>query len=145
MANMGDFIRQSLLFPVIQSIHLMALAGLVGAIALMDLRLLGLGMRYFGFRSLSARLRPWTTAGLIAVGATGPILFLSDAARYMKNPAFLVKLGLLAAALITHAVVHRGLDEFGISGRKPGAALSLLLWTGVILAGRAIADFDIYR
>jgi hypothetical protein len=37
------------------------------------------------------------------------------------------------------------LDEFGISGRKPGAALSLLLWTGVILAGRAIADFDIYR
>jgi hypothetical protein len=118
------------LFPIIQSIHLVGLVLLVGTIAITDLSSLGLVR-------ISANLAPWTSTGLVTMGVTGPLLFLLDWHRYLNNPAFLAKMVILTLALITHFTLDRG------KHRKIAALLSLILWVCVVLAGRAIADFDI--
>jgi hypothetical protein len=139
---MAEFIKQSWLFPVIQSVHIIGLTMLVGTICLLDVRLLGLGMRRHAVRDMASGLAPWTSAGLLTVLVTGPLLFGSDLERYLNNPAFVVKMGLLAMALAGHFTLHRG-AVIGSGRQKLAAVLSLILWSGVVLAGRAIADFDI--
>src|SRR5215467_7129286 len=130
------FTKESWLFPVIQSVHLIGLTILVGTIAIVDLHVLGFGIRR---RSISTDLKSWTWAGLITMSITGPLLFWSDWQRYVHNPAFLAKMVLLAIALLTHFTVRRKPTPRG----RLAAVLSLLLWISVVLAGRAIADFDI--
>lgn len=144
---MAEFIKQSWVFPAVQSIHILGLTLLVGTIALVDFRLLGLGMRQHAAADLALRLAPWTTGGLLTVLITGPVLFGSDLSRYVNNPAFVLKMALLAAALAAHFTLHRITVGAG-RGVKPtrqklAAALSLILWSSVVLAGRAIADFDL--
>jgi hypothetical protein len=148
---MAEFIKQSWLFPVIQSVHIIGLTMLVGTISLVDLRLLSIGMRRQAVAALASGLAPWTSAGLLTVLATGPLLFASDLTRYLNNPAFVLKMGLLAVALATHFTLHRHIVRDGVrdgargkaTGQKLAAVLSLILWSSVVLAGRAIADFDI--
>jgi hypothetical protein len=142
---MSDFLRESLWFPVIQSVHILGLTVLVGTIVLVDLRLLGIGMRRYDLSGLVSTLAPWTFAGLITVLVTGPLLFWADIPRYLSNPAFVLKMVLLAVALAVHFTIHRSaaLHERGSIRQKLSGAISLLLWSGVVVAGRAIADFDI--
>jgi hypothetical protein len=144
---MAEFIKQSWVFPAIQSVHIIGLTLLVGTICLVDLRLLGMSMRHHAAASLAGALAPWTSAGLLIVLTTGPLLFGSDVSRYVKNPAFVLKMVLLAVALGTHFTLHRRVMRGDIASRSAGqklvALFSLILWSGVVLAGRAIADFDI--
>ena len=130
------FIKDSWLFPFIQSIHILGITLVVGTIAIVDLHLLGFGIRR---RTLAEDVAPWTAAGLLTVWVTGPLLFWSDWNRYIKNPAFLVKMAILAVALLTHFTIHRRATNH----QKIAAVVSLVLWSCVVLAGRAIADFDI--
>jgi hypothetical protein len=143
---MADFIRGTLLFPIIQSTHLIGLSLLVGTIALVDFRLTGWGLRRHSIAGLAKGLRPWTTAGLAAMAITGPLMFWADTGRYTRNSAFLVKMGLLALTLAYHFTIHRNVtlraDTISVSRQQLAAALSLILWSAVVLAGRAIADFD---
>jgi len=139
---MAEFIKQSLLFPVIQSIHLVGLTLLVGTIGLVDLRILGVGTRRHSAADLASGLAPWTRAGLLTVLATGPIMLYSDLPRYLSNPAFLLKMVLLAVALAAHFTIQRRMVRSGAE-HKLAAVLSLILWSSVVLAGRAIADFDV--
>jgi hypothetical protein len=142
---MADFIKQSWLFPVIQSVHLIGLTMLVGSICLVDLRLLGVGKRQT-VADLASGLAPWTKGGLLTVLVTGPIMFGSDLPRYLNNPAFLLKMGLFAVALAGNFTLHRRVlrdsNSSNPSRQKLAAVLSLMLWSSVVLAGRAIADFD---
>ena len=66
---------------------------------------------------------------------TGAAMFFSDPTRYQHNPAFRIKLSLLGVTLSTYGLLHRRRTRFT-------AVLSLILWTCVVLASRAIADFD---
>jgi uncharacterized membrane protein len=129
-------VKDSWLFPVVQSVHLVGLALLVGTIVLVDLRLLGSRLRREEASRLAAELAPWTRAGIIIVGITGPLMFWSDIPRYVNNPAFLIKMGLLLLAVTHHFTTYRWMS-------KLTAVVSLILWSSVVLAGRAIADFDI--
>jgi len=61
--------------PVIESIHLVGVVLLVGTIALVDLRLLGLGLRHLKPASVAATLARLTWAGLVTVLISGPLLF----------------------------------------------------------------------
>lgn len=146
-AAMAEYIRQSFGFPVIQSVHIIGLTLLVGTVSLVDLRLLGVGLRRHAARDVAAAVAPWTSVGLLTVMLTGPLLFWSDLTRYVNNPAFLWKMGLLALALAGHFTVHRSTVRQGATPgqvrRKLAATASLLLWSSVVVAGRAIADFDI--
>ncbi len=67
---------------------------------------------------------------------TGPLLFVSDAARYSSNPAFGAKMAFLLMALASHFTIHR-------THTRIAAVLSMMLWTSVVIGGRAIADFDV--
>jgi putative copper export protein len=143
---MAEFIKQSWVFPVIQSVHLIGLTMLVGSICLVDLRLLGIGMRRQTASDIASGFAPWTIGGLLTVLVTGPLMFSSDLARYLNNPAFLLKMALLALALAGHFTLHRRVvrdsAELDATRRKLASVLSLILWSSVVLAGRAIADFD---
>ena len=75
-------------------------------------------------------------AGLAVMLLTGAAMFFSDTTRYLHNPAFQVKVALLVVALAAHFTLHR-------RGTRFAAVLSLALWTCVVLAARAIADFDV--
>ena len=127
-------IKDSFLFPVIQSIHLIGIGLLVGTIVLIDLRSLELALQRYGVTELRQQLAPWNGAGLATMFTTGPILFASDVPRYIHNPAFLIKMAVLLMAVM----VDRSEKQ-----TKLGALISIALWTCVVLGGRAIADFDI--
>jgi hypothetical protein len=121
--------ENSWLFPVIESTHVMGLAAFVGTVVLADLRTLG------AIPDIGPLTR-WTHAGLAVMLLTGAAMFFSDSARYLHNPAFQVKITLLVLALAGHFTLRR-------SGTRFTAVISLALWTSVVLAARAIADFDV--
>jgi hypothetical protein len=121
--------ENSWLFPVIESIHVMGLAAFVGTIVLGDLHTLGTIPD-------TGSLTRWAHGGLAVMLATGAAMFFSDTARYSHNPAFHVKLAILVIALVAHFTLRR-------RGTRFTAILSLALWTSVVLAARAIADFDV--
>jgi hypothetical protein len=147
MTSLVEFIRQSWLFPVIQSVHIIGLTLLVGTISLVDVRLLDLALRRYALAELASALASWTSAGLLTVFVTGPLLFGADIARYLKNPAFVLKMVLIAVALAGHFTLHRSAVRSNAASaparQKVAAVISLVLWSSVVLAGRAIADFDI--
>jgi Family of unknown function (DUF6644) len=126
--------KNTLLFPVIQSIHLIGIGLFVGTIVLADLRALQLALQRYAIPEIRQQLAPWNRAGLVIMLTTGPILFASDIPRYIHNSAFLLKMALLMLALL-----------FDRSERqtKLAAFISIALWTCVVVGGRAIADFDI--
>jgi hypothetical protein len=128
-------LQNSWLFPALQSLHVAGLALLVGAAVLLDLRLLGWALRQQTVPEVAAEVRPWIHGGLATMLITGPILFFGNTARYLHNPAFLFKMAILLVALVCQFALRRG---------RLTAVLSLVLWTSVVLAGRAIADFDIF-
>lgn len=123
-------LENSWIFPVVESVHVIGLAAFMGTVVLEDLRTLSPKFPAAG------NLTKWTHGGLAVMLLTGAAMFFADTARYLRNPAFEVKITLLALALATHFTLHR-------RGTRFAAVLSLALWTGVVLAARAIIDFDI--
>jgi hypothetical protein len=134
------------LFPVIESIHITGLAVLVGTIAIVDFRLLGLVLPKRPVSQLAAELRPFTLTGLCIMLTTGPLMLSAAPERGYGNSAFTFKMSFLLLALVTHFIVHRRVTASdrvsGVTlGAKLTACLSLILWTGVVIGGRAIAFF----
>jgi hypothetical protein len=121
-------IENTWVFPAVEALHLIGMALFLGPVLLGDLGLLGAVRR-------TAVLRP-SPAALALVLLTGMALLAANPARYARNPAFVVKLGLLLLAFAAHARLHR-------RGRRAAAAFSLALWSLVILASRAVIDFDV--
>jgi len=127
-------IENSWVFPVVQSIHLVGIALLVGSIVIVDLRRLGYALASHSASEVTQRFVRWRRIGLALMFTTGPVLFISNIPRYTQNPAFIFKMAVLMVALIVSRFERES---------KLGAILSIALWTTVVLGGRAIADFDI--
>jgi len=128
-------------FPVVQSLHFMGFALSIGTIAIVDLRLLGVGMRRQTAPQLAADLAPWTVAGIAVMLITGFLMFSADAVRYHVNPSFQLKMICLTTALLFHFTLHRraaGSEVSPVAARLAGG-VSLVLWTAVVAAGRMIA------
>ena len=128
-------------FPVVESLHFIGFALLIGTIAMVDLQLLGLGLRRQTARDLATDLNRWTLAGLALMLTTGPLMFSADAVRYHVNPSFQLKMNVLLVTLVFYFAIHRRMVRRGLSPLqgKILAAVSLSLWTTVIGAGRMIA------
>jgi len=137
--DLGVPLKNSWIFPIVQSIHLCGIALLVGSIVTLDLRLLDFALRRHSIAEIARRFAPWTRAGFAIMLITGPFLFITDIPRYIHNPAFLFKMVVLAMALAFHFALHSQVERRG----KLAAFISIALWTCVVLGGRAIADFDI--
>jgi hypothetical protein len=140
----GGVIRNSLwLFPVIESVHLLALALIGGAILVVDLRLLGLGLRRQPVSDLARDVQPWLAGGLVVMIGSGILLFLSEAIKCYYNAAFWTKMTFLLPALVFTWTVRRKVaaaDETRVKPiwRKLVATASLGMWTVVGAAGRWI-------
>jgi hypothetical protein len=128
-------------FPVVQSLHFIGFALSIGTIAIVDLRMLGLGMRRQRADELAQDLEPWTRAGLAVMLITGPLMFSADAVTYHVNPSFQFKMVCLMLALLFHFTIHRRAVRSGVPpiAAKLAGASSLLLWTAVVAGGRMIA------
>ncbi len=139
----GSNIRASTyLFPSIEVVHLLGLVLLFGTVILIDLRLLGLGMRRQSVSRLAEEVAPWTRLGIGTMLLTGIPLFLSEAVKCYQNDAFWLKMEFLLPALIFHFTVYRKVtssDKIRPLWAKITACLSLALWFGVGFGGRAIA------
>lgn len=128
-------------FPMVQSLHFIGFALSIGTIAIVDLRLLGFGMRRQEPSELASDLEPWTRAGIAVMLITGPLMFSTDAVTYHNNPSFQFKMICLMLALVFHFTIHRLAVRPGASAvaARLAGAMSLLLWTGVVAGGRMIA------
>lgn len=135
------------LYPIVEIVHIVGLVLLVGSVAMFDLRLLGLSSQ-LPVAALAGHLLRWSVGSLLLVVPSGFMMFAAHATEFATNPAFLVKLALLAAAAANAAVFHRTTFRsvanwnadvsVPIAGRA-AAGISLALWTGVISCGRLIA------
>lgn len=142
-ASISAAIRDSLwLFPAIQVFHLLALSVLGGAVLLVDLRLLGLGLSRVPVRVLARGAAPWMTTSLIVITVSGIAMFMSEALRCYDNAAFWVKLAVFALALLFNYGVRARWTTADAPvltvGARVVAVTSILLWTGVAAAGRGI-------
>ena len=86
--------------PVVESLHFIGLALSIGTIAIVDLRLLGIGMRRLSAGELAADLDIWTWIGLALMLITGPLMFSADAVNYRHNPSFQFKMMCLSLARV---------------------------------------------
>jgi len=134
------------LYPVAETVHIIGFVLLVGAAAMFDVRLLGFG-RLLAVRELARHLLPWSMASLLLVVPAGLLLFASQPADMLGNRVFLLKLALIAAAGLNALAFHLSpwwrtapaLLERVPPRARVHAALSLLLWFGVIACGRMLA------
>lgn len=139
----GNAIRQSLwLFPVIEAGHLLALSVLGGALLILDLRLLGVGLRNQPIAVLAGYARPWLVGSLLVMLVTGAALFSSEAIKCYYNTSFWVKITTLPFAIaFTFTVRERVAARAGMdtsATTRAVAAGSILLWFVVAAAGRWI-------
>ena len=139
--------ESSWLFPGIESVHVLAIALVVGSISMVDLRLLDINLRDRPVGELMAEVLPWTWISFAVAVLTGALLFSSNATHYWGTVPFRAKMLLLTLAginmMVFHATIHRSVDVWGRRPRTPRAAkisggLSLGLWIGVVTLGRWI-------
>lgn len=137
----------AVLFPAFEVVHVMAIVLVVGTIATLDLRLLGVARRDQGVIELSRETLVWTWGCFALALITGALMFISAATRYAGLWAFQGKVVLLVLAgvnmMVFHSTAFRTVTQWDRQLPPPPAArlagaLSLTLWTGVIVCGRWI-------
>ncbi len=134
----------SWVFPLIASIHLMGLALIGGALLVVDLRLLGLGLRHQPVAQVARDAERWLLVSLLVLLPTGLLQFMCFAAtKYYYLTAFWVKMAALSLALVFTFVVRRKVAMAGETRINPVwsklvALVSLSLWSTVAIAGRLI-------
>jgi len=131
------------LFPVIATIHLMGLSLIGGAVLVVDLRLLGLGLRRQPVAGLAHDAERWLFRGLVVTISTGILLFMCFATKYYYLAFFWVKMGALLLVILFTLSVHRRVAMADEADVSPGlcklvALVSLSLWTIVAVGGRYI-------
>jgi hypothetical protein len=155
------------LYPLVQGVHIFGFIVLAGGAILFDLRVLGLtstrAQAPVSIRALGLHLLPWSVVAALLVVPSGVLMFLVDAPALVGNPAFVIKIGLLALVVGNAAAFHLGPGrawaswEQGDTPGQPGslvpvpavpavpagaklhAAASLFLWIAIVGCGRSIA------
>ncbi|MDQ0319034.1 hypothetical protein QO002_001172 [Pararhizobium capsulatum DSM 1112] len=146
---LGDMVRNAqYLYPVLEAIHILGIALLVGPAFAFDLRLLGVANRVVSVPTAARHLLPVSHVGLAIAFVTGIVLLSAQATVVANTGAAPWKLGLLILAglnvPIFHYGVYRQVDEWAEAAVTPIAAraaavVSMVAWIGVILSGRLLA------
>jgi hypothetical protein len=128
-------------FPVLECIHIIAFAFSIGTIAIVDFRLLDLGMRHQTPAELLKDTSAYTLVGLVIMIFSGLLLFSSDPDMYYLNWAFLIKIFCLLLAIVYNYTIHRKVAraEMPLENSKLVACISLGLWGAVVFGGIFIA------
>jgi hypothetical protein len=138
----GLYVQQSQwVFAVVETIHLLALAALGGSLLAVSLRSLGVLQR-IASRQLARELLPVTVLSFVAIAVSGVLMVSGEALKCYYSPAFRAKMAALAIALVISLPVYlaqiQRRDAYLPWWLRIGAALSLLSWLSVGVAGRAI-------
>ena len=131
------------LFPIVATIHLFGLAIIGGSVLVVDLRLLGLGLRRQPVSQIARDAEPWLLRGLLVSILTGVLLFMCFATKYYYLTFFWVKMAALIAVIVFTRSVHRRValakdGDVSPIRRKVVALVSMFLWTTVAIGGRYI-------
>lgn len=150
--------------PSVQTLHILLIAALIASVALLNARLLGFAARSQPVAEVARRFIPWVWWAVPGLAITGLILIIAEPARELTNPVFFAKLFLLLLVLLLTAIVQGRLrkDPAGWERRSAHSAASnpataptipttftakligassLLLWVGIVVAGRWIAYY----
>lgn len=131
------------IFPVVEVLHLFGLTLLLGTVTVISLRMLGVGMRRQSVSEVASQLQPWSIGAACLTIFSGILLFLSEAMKCYANAAFPYKMWLLLGGIVLFLAAHRRItsptSKLSSGAMKVIAVLSLILWYGVAIAGRAIA------
>jgi hypothetical protein len=147
-SGLADSIRENdLLFPFIESVHVVAICLVVGTILVLDLRLLGVASTERPVSRLARAILPVTWSAFAIAATSGFLLFISNASKYLANGYFIAKLCLIAAAglnmVVFHGISARDLQQWEKDASPPlrarlAGAFSILLWIAVVACGRWI-------
>jgi len=147
-SRLADNIRENdLLFPFIESVHVLSICLVVGSILAVDLRLLGLASIRRSVSRVTHGILPLTWCAFVVAVASGGLLFISNATKYLGNGFFIAKLFLIGAAglnmMIFHAISAKDLPRWENETRLPlparlAGGLSILLCVAVVACGRWI-------
>jgi hypothetical protein len=145
----SDLIQNVLwIIPLVQTIHILAIAVVLSSVGMVVLRILGLAGLRSTFSETAERYIPWIWGALVVLLCSGAILVTGEPVRSLTNPTFQLKMALLlAAVLITVAfqiTVHRNARFWDFAPTRFGAAkifavCAFMLWLAIAVAGRWIA------
>jgi hypothetical protein len=141
------------IIPTLQIIHILCVAVAFSAAVLVNLRIFRLFERDEPLREVTRRYLPWIWPVLVILFMTGSLLIIGEPRRSLVNPTFYVKMALLLAAILLTAGLQWALAtapaslervpwEKDRTRRLAGralAAVSILVWCGILFAGRWIA------
>ena len=147
-SSLADAIRENdVLFPSIESVHVLAICLVVGSIMAVDLRLLGFASVKRPLSAVTRGILPLTWGAFVVAVASGFLMFISNAAKYLGNGFFVAKLCLIAAAglnmLVFHFISAHDQPRWDLQARLPLSArlaggISMMLWIAVVVCGRWI-------
>lgn len=135
----------SWIIPVVQSIHIAAIAALIGSALVTELRLAGVVATDESVQTVARRFVPWLWGALAVLAATGLIMATGEPDRVLGNWVFWLKMALILAAAVLTYLFRRPLLRDEETRSRSGlhvkalAWVSLLIWIGVIFCGRWIA------
>jgi hypothetical protein len=145
----GTAVRDSeWLFPIIETVHIIGIAMLVGSTSVLDLRLMGLTYREQPVSKLAWRFLPWAWIGFVIQIITGGLLLSSEATKMFDNLGFRIKMLLIVLAglnaLVFHLIAYQSVGKWENDRVAPLSAwaaglFSILLWFGIVFFGRWIA------
>ena len=140
--------QEAWIIPILQSTHILAIAAVMSAVAMIELRLFGMATA-FSFEQTIRRFVPLIWIGLAVLLATGAVLIISEPKRTLNgNPAFYLKMAMLIVAIAVtvafQAAVRRNLGFVRSLARfgwvlQLSALVTLALWIAIAVAGRWIA------
>jgi hypothetical protein len=134
-------------FPAIEAFHVLSLTLVIGTVAVVDLRLLGLASATQRYSAVSRNVLPWTWVAFCCAATSGFLMFITQAVAYSANVAFRIKLVLLLLVglnmLVFELVVARRAADWDRGAPVPwqgkaAALLSLLLWISIVFFGRRV-------
>lgn len=147
-SSVGQTISRSIwVFPAIEMLHMFGIVALVGATSILDLRLMGLMLREEPITKLAHITLHWAWIGATIMILTGGLMFVSEATKCYTSYAFRVKMVMMLLAginaLVFHTFSFRSVNRWEVGGTplaaKFAGACSILLWFGIVGAGRWIA------
>ena len=125
----------ALYYPILGAFHMVGIGWFGGMVLMGDLSVLGIGL-HVPAADLLSQFRPWKWLGFAIMLVSGGLLCWAEPVVCYKSVSFQIKLALLALLGVNALVFRKAKPD-----ARLGACLSLLLWVGLVFAGRGIAFF----
>jgi hypothetical protein len=134
--------------PIIQTLHILAIAAAFGSVLMINLRILGVTGGTRTLTDTARRYIPWIWVALVVLVLTGIGMVVGEPVRELINPVFWIKMGLIVFMIVVSLgfqasvrgrVAHWEVSRDGMAAVRIGAALIIVLWCMIMVAGRWIA------